>query len=118
MWTFLLAAAVLWPGRVLSPLDGAPLNGQAEAVVIGIVLPVLWWLDGDFLGMPVRPIHEHGQVAYDLMIVATLESSGDQLVSLLGDGVPKEKLFPLRQHFPPKRKRTAESAAASNGDGG
>ena len=72
----------------------------------------------DFLGMPVRPIHEHDQVAYDLMIVATLESSGDQLVSLLGDGVPKEKLFPLRQHFPPKRKRTAESAAASNGDGG
>ena len=53
MWTFLLAAAVLWPGRVLSPLDGAPLNGQAEAVVIGIVLPVLWWLDGDFLARPV-----------------------------------------------------------------
>src|SRR5437899_9881832 len=28
----------------------------------------------DFLGMPVRPILEHDQVAYDLMIVATLES--------------------------------------------
>ena len=70
----------------------------------------------DFLGMPVRPIHEHGQVAYDLMIVATLESSGDQLVSLLGDGVPKEKLFPLRQHFPSKRKRATEGVGASNGD--
>jgi hypothetical protein len=53
MWTLLLAAAVLWPGRVLSPLDGAPLNGQAEALVIGVVLPVLWWLDGDFLARPV-----------------------------------------------------------------
>ena len=30
----------------------------------------------EFLGMPVRPIAEHEQVAYDLMIVATLERSG------------------------------------------
>ncbi len=29
-----------------------------------------------FLGMPVRPIAEHEQVAYDLMIVATLERVG------------------------------------------
>ena len=51
----------------------------------------------DFLGMPVRPIREHDQVAYDLMIVATLESSGQQLVALIQDGVPKDKLFPLRR---------------------
>jgi DNA-binding Lrp family transcriptional regulator len=51
----------------------------------------------DFLGMPVRAIREHDQVAYDLMIVATLERSGQQLAKLVTDGVPQAKLFPLRQ---------------------
>ena len=52
----------------------------------------------EFLGIPVRPIAEHDQVAYDLMIIATLERSGAQLATLLKLGIPKEKLFPLRQH--------------------
>jgi DNA-binding Lrp family transcriptional regulator len=55
----------------------------------------------EFLGMPVRPISEHVDVPYDLMIVATLESSGQQMASLIRDGVPREKLFPLRQLAPP-----------------
>jgi DNA-binding Lrp family transcriptional regulator len=58
----------------------------------------------DFLGMPVRPIGEHAEVAYDLMIVATLESSGQQFAKLIRDGVPKEKLFPLRQEAVPRSK--------------
>jgi len=33
----------------------------------------------EFLGMPVRAMREHVQVNYDLMIVATLERSGQQL---------------------------------------
>ena len=37
----------------------------------------------DFLGMPVRPITEHDQVEYDLIIVATLDRSGQQLADLL-----------------------------------
>ena len=49
LWTIALAIAVLWPARVLSPLDGAPLNGRAEALLIGVVLPALWWLDREFL---------------------------------------------------------------------
>jgi len=49
LWTLALAAAVLWPGRALSPLDGLPLNGRAEAIVIGVLLPALWWIDRDFL---------------------------------------------------------------------
>jgi hypothetical protein len=48
-WTTALAAAVLWPGHVLSPLDGMPLNSHADAVVIGVVLPALWWIDRAFL---------------------------------------------------------------------
>ena len=61
-----------------------------------------------FLGMPVRPIREHGQVAYDLMIVATLESSGQQVAGLIRDGVPREKLFPLRQEGLLRRKPASE----------
>jgi DNA-binding MarR family transcriptional regulator len=49
-----------------------------------------------FLGMTVRPITEHDQVAYDLMIVATLERSGNQFAVLSHCGVPKDKLVPLR----------------------
>jgi DNA-binding MarR family transcriptional regulator len=51
----------------------------------------------DFLGMPVRPIAEHGQVPYDVIVVATLDSSGQQCVNLINDGIPPAKLFPLRQ---------------------
>src|SRR5262245_33870067 len=51
----------------------------------------------DFLGMPVRPIGEHADVPYDLIVVATLESSGRQAAVLVRDGVPPEKLFSLRK---------------------
>lgn len=51
----------------------------------------------DFLGMPVRPIAEHGSIPYDLIVVATLESSGQQWATLIKGGVPPEKLFPLRR---------------------
>jgi DNA-binding MarR family transcriptional regulator len=51
----------------------------------------------EFLGMPVLPISQHVDVPYDLMIVATLDASGQSVARLIGDGVPREKLFPLRQ---------------------
>jgi DNA-binding Lrp family transcriptional regulator len=54
----------------------------------------------EFLGMPVHPVCEHVQVTYDLMIVATLERSGQQIANLIADGVPQDKLFPLRQETP------------------
>ena len=57
----------------------------------------------DFLGMPVLPISRHGEVAYDLMIVATLDSSVQPIETLIRDGVPKEKLFPLRRERVPRR---------------
>src|SRR6516162_7208423 len=52
-WTLVLVAAVLWPGHVLSALDGIPLDGRLEAVVIGIAVPALWWLDRPFLARPI-----------------------------------------------------------------
>lgn len=61
----------------------------------------------EFLGMPVRPLREHGDVAYDLMIVATLERSDRQLATLEAEGVPRDKLFPLRQEPALVRRKVA-----------
>jgi len=58
-----------------------------------------------FLGMPVLSIAAHGNVDYDLVIVATLEPSGPRLADLVGVGVPREKLFPLRNDPATKRGR-------------
>ena len=68
----------------------------------------------DFLGMPVLPISRHTEVAYDLMIVATLESPGPPVARLIKDGVPREKLFPLRQEAVTRRK-PSEQVRAGNG---
>jgi hypothetical protein len=43
-WTLAAIVAVLWPSRFLGPLDGAPLDAPADALVIGLLLPSLWWL--------------------------------------------------------------------------
>lgn len=51
----------------------------------------------EFLGMPVRPVSEHAAVDYDLMIVASLDPSGQMTAEVLKAGVPREKLFPLRR---------------------
>jgi hypothetical protein len=63
-----------------------------------------------FLGMPVRPIAEHTEVQYDLIVVATLDSPGPQIAGLVRDGVPVEKLFPLRR-APEATRRVAVPAA-------
>jgi len=65
--------------------------------------------------MPVLAVSGHGQVNYDLMIVATLERSGQQLASLVGDGVPREKLVPLRQEQLPRRRPAPELARTGTG---
>ncbi len=67
----------------------------------------------EFLGMPVRAVTEHGDVEFDLIIVATLDRSGQQSADLLRVGVRKEKLFPLRQEPAPRRRSV--SVRARNG---
>jgi hypothetical protein len=44
-WFVLAAVALLWPSRFIGPLDGAPLDAPADALVIGLVVPALWWLN-------------------------------------------------------------------------
>jgi DNA-binding Lrp family transcriptional regulator len=57
----------------------------------------------EFLGMPVRPIAEHPDVAFDLLIIARLDRASDAVVALIRDGVPVEKLFPLRRDLLPRQ---------------
>ena len=75
--------------------------------------------DGDggqeFLGMPVRPIREHAEVTYDLMIVATLDRPEPQLAVLVDIGVPREKLFPLRQALPQRRRPAPDLTRTATG---
>lgn len=78
--------------------------------------------DGDggqeFLGMPVRPVREHVEVTYDLMIVATLDRPEPQLAVLVHIGVPREKLFPLRQALPQRRRPAPELDKTATGPNG
>lgn len=67
----------------------------------------------EFLGMPVQPVRNHEQIAYDFMIVATFERSGQQLDMLERDGIPTDKLFPLRRDY--LRRPPGEVAAGATG---
>ena len=40
----LLLAAAWWPSRIAGVLDGAPFDNAADAVVLGLLLPILLWL--------------------------------------------------------------------------
>ena len=49
LWSIALVAAVVTPARALSMFDGLPLDRGVEAVVLGVVLPLLWIVDRQFL---------------------------------------------------------------------
>ena len=47
LWFVLLVAGAWWPSRFVGPLDGAPLDRPAEAILLGLLLPWLFWLGRD-----------------------------------------------------------------------
>jgi hypothetical protein len=49
LWGGLALLAVLWPGHLDGPLDGLPLDGVTEAILLGLTAPILWWLQPSFL---------------------------------------------------------------------
>ena len=51
---------------------------------------------GTFLGMPVRPLKEHEDLRFDLLIVATMEKPDALVNLLLRSGISEEKLLTLR----------------------
>jgi DNA-binding Lrp family transcriptional regulator len=63
---------------------------------------------GRFLGMAVRPIADHRQTDYDLIVVATFDPAERDVAALVRLGVPAGKLLPLRRRAP-----SAHTAAAS-----
>jgi hypothetical protein len=48
-WGSAAIIAALWPARIAGPLDGVPLDGVAEAILLGAVLPSLLWFHPEFL---------------------------------------------------------------------
>ncbi len=52
--------------------------------------------DRPFLGHPVLPIDRHGEVAYDVMVVAVLERPAGTIKLLRQHGVPDTKVLMLR----------------------
>jgi len=49
VWGFTAVVALLWPAHTAGPLDGLPLDGVAEAILIGVVFPALLWFHPRFL---------------------------------------------------------------------
>ena len=47
-WSLFTLAALLWPAKIAGLFDGAPLDGGAEAVLIGLVVPILCWFHPAF----------------------------------------------------------------------
>ena len=48
-WAIALLVGLFWPSRLISPLDGAPLDQRLEVVVLGMLVPALWYLCPSFL---------------------------------------------------------------------
>jgi hypothetical protein len=76
LWSVLLAAAVLWPSRLSGPMDGAPLDAAADAILIGLVLPTLIAIDRRILG----------QLAVRILIVTLLVWKASTAAALTQDG--------------------------------
>ena len=52
--------------------------------------------DGQFLGLPVKAIAGHGDIAYDVLVVAVLERPAGTAKLLAQAGVPRGKILMLR----------------------
>jgi len=52
VWGLAATVALLWPARISGALDGLPLDGTVEAVLLGVAFPALLWLHRPFLETP------------------------------------------------------------------
>src|SRR4051794_3826139 len=48
-WRLLVIVATLWPSHLGGLLDGAPLDRFSEALLLGLIVPVLAWFNPAFL---------------------------------------------------------------------
>ena len=49
LWGIAAIVALLWPGQLDGPLDGLPLDRVTEAILLGLTVPILWWLQPGYL---------------------------------------------------------------------
>jgi hypothetical protein len=68
--------ALVWPGALSGVLDGAPLQGPAEAVLIGLVVPVLIWLHPAFLGRTLARVAIAAILFIKIGAAVTLQQEG------------------------------------------
>ena len=52
---------------------------------------------GEFLGIPVRDVRRHGDVDYDLVVIATMSAPAGQVAELRRHGVEADRIVTLRQ---------------------
>ena len=69
LWGIATLALLLWPDRLSGDLDGAPLDQVPEAILVGLVVPFLWWLHPGYLR------HSAVRALIALLIVAKIGSS-------------------------------------------
>ncbi|MGH9347985.1 MAG: winged helix-turn-helix transcriptional regulator [Vicinamibacterales bacterium] len=92
---------------VVTPQKRVAIYGTGEAAELVFLLLKEMGLDpvaafdgersGKFLGVPVRPIEDHGSVGYDVLIVAVLERPAATRKRLLSAGVAADKIVLLRR---------------------
>lgn len=56
LWIAVALVVLLWPGRVSGVLDGMPLDTVAEALLLGLIVPVLAWLHPAFVRRPLARV--------------------------------------------------------------
>ena len=76
LWAGILGAAVLWPARLAGPLDGAPLDTAAEAILVGVVLTVLLWANPHVLRLRAFRAITLALLVWKAVTAATLAQDG------------------------------------------
>ena len=108
MWGVLLTLAVLWPGRIVGPLDGAPLDAPLEAVLVG-ALAVAWFLAPRFLKTRTARVLVGGLLAWKLAGWFLLTQTGlcATFVADTGDGMRRQAGWDVRALWTPRMNCTA-----------
>ncbi len=76
VWGLLALVGVVWPSRVVGPIDGAPLDTLAEVILAGVVLPFAWMLHPNVFRAAVPRVLVAALVAWKLGTWVLLTQQG------------------------------------------